>query len=651
MRASLSSGVLAVAALLSITSQALAQDECAVATPVIVGANGPFDTTGSTLSTPTFACGFVSGGDLWYSFTTPGLGGLLTIDTAGSTTDTVLEVFDACGGTSVACDDDGGPGATSTVSFVAAPSTTYFARVALFGGAFGPFNLNVAYVTPDDCVGALPLADGVNGPFSNSGSTSSLPAQTCNTAGLDVWFVHTASCNGTLTINTEGGTLTDTVMTAYASCGGASLGCDDDGGPGLYSQLTFPVVAGVSYFFQVGDFLANSSGTFNVRVNNVATPGSFPDNCACAAPLTLGANAIDTTGSTMSTPAFTCGTVTGGDLWYSYTVAGPGCANVQFDTVGSGVDTVIEVWSACGGTVLDCNDDIVFPPGESQVVLPSLVAGTSLRVRVARWGAAFGAFTLNVSETSAAPSNDECATASAVALGANGPFNNSCATNSAPGFTCATGNRDLWFDFTASFTAPHTLDTFGSGFDTVLQVYDACGGLSVGCNDDAVGLESRLTASLTAGVTYKVRVGGFGANVGNILLNIRTGTTGGSITPDTTVSLCPSPATLNVAGDPWIGGTLSINLVGATGLGFTGYGFSPLIPIPTPCGCDIISDGIGGLGFFQFLSTYNLPVPVDPFLIGATVQFQGLDVFPTSGGCTFSGIPFGATNIWTAVIG
>lgn len=515
----------------------------------------------------------------------------------------------------------------------------------------------------DTCATAIVIGAGTSGPFSNVGLTNSTtlegsPAPTCAASSFDrdLWCAFTAPCSGTATFETCSMTTGDTVMAVYSGACGAltPLGCNDDA-CSLRSRVAgIAVTAGSTYYVRLDTFGTTATATNFAVTVSIAGSGNA-DECGCAGPLALGANAVATTGSTVSAPAWSCGFVAGGDTWYSYTVGGAGCRNVTFDTIGSAVDTVLEVWSSCGGTLLGCNDDIVFPPGESSVTLNAIAAGTSLRVRAALYGSATGAFTINVSEASAAPSNDECVGAIPVAIGANGPFSNACGTTSTPAFSCTgSGQADLWFDFTAAFTAPHTIDTLGSPFDTVMQVYDACGGTSLGCNDDIAfpaNPESRLVLNLTAGVTYKIRVGGFSTARGPINLNIRTGTLGGSITPDTTVSLCPSPASLTVTGDPWIGGNLSINIVGATGLGFTGYGFAPLIPIPSPCGCDIISDGGVGLGFFEFIPSYNIPIPVDAFLIGATVQLQGLDVFPSSGGCSFAGIPFGATNIWTAVIG
>ena len=57
--------------------------------------------------------------------------------------------------------------------------------------------------------------------------------------------------------------------------------------------------------------------------------------------------------------------------------------------------------------------------------------------------------------------------------------------------------------------------TCGSTLDTVLYVrQDSCGGTELACNDDACGVASRITQSVTAGRTYVVVVDGFGAGPG-----------------------------------------------------------------------------------------------------------------------------------------
>jgi hypothetical protein len=79
-----------------------------------------------------------------------------------------------------------------------------------------------------------------------------------------------------------------------------------------------------------------------------------------------------------------------------------------------------------------------------------------------------------------------------------------------------------WWSFTGT-GSPVTVDTTGSGFDTVAGVYADDGGTltQVGCNDDFEGLEAQLTVDTEAGVTYYVQVGGFAGESGSLVLTIQ----------------------------------------------------------------------------------------------------------------------------------
>jgi len=102
-----------------------------------------------------------------------------------------------------------------------------------------------------------------------------------------------------------------------------------------------------------------------------------------------------------------------------------------------------------------------------------------------------------------------CATAPALALGDN-PFDTSGSTVSAAigagtGCTAHTMFKVNYFTFTPATTGNHTFSTCnGTGWDSRLAILAACGGATVACNDDACGLQSTITASLTAGTVYRV---------------------------------------------------------------------------------------------------------------------------------------------------
>src|SRR5690606_33409293 len=86
-----------------------------------------------------------------------------------------------------------------------------------------------------------------------------------------------------------------------------------------------------------------------------------------------------------------------------------------------------------------------------------------------------------------------------------------------------------WWRSTPAPSGPITIDTKGSGFNTVLAVYTgrSVSGLSlVSWNDDApdLGRRSRVTFNGVAGTQYQIAVaGGYGNNSGRIRMTLRGG--------------------------------------------------------------------------------------------------------------------------------
>lgn len=82
------------------------------------------------------------------------------------------------------------------------------------------------------------------------------------------------------------------------------------------------------------------------------------------------------------------------------------------------------------------------------------------------------------------------------------------------------GPESVWL-WTAPFAGEFEFNTFGSPIDTVLTVLEgACGGPSLGCNDDTVQLWSQVRAKLTAGAVVTISVEGLGGGTGPINLNV-----------------------------------------------------------------------------------------------------------------------------------
>jgi hypothetical protein len=119
------------------------------------------------------------------------------------------------------------------------------------------------------------------------------------------------------------------------------------------------------------------------------------------------------------------------------------------------------------------------------------------------------------------PENDDCINRIDIVNGST-PFNNIGASQDGPA-PCGAMGSDIWYNYNADFTGELTIDTFGSGYDTVLAAYAGCEcpvGAPIVCNDDTGGLQSQITIDVVAGNCYKLQVGGFGGAQGSGVINI-----------------------------------------------------------------------------------------------------------------------------------
>ncbi|MFM7134908.1 MAG: dockerin type I domain-containing protein [Planctomycetota bacterium] len=149
----------------------------------------------------------------------------------------------------------------------------------------------------------------------------------------------------------------------------------------------------------------------------------------------------------------------------------------------------------------------------------------------------------------------DCATAPAAVLG-NNAFDTSSATaslNVAAGTGCSahTIYKVNYFTFTATEAGSYTFATCGlASWDTRLALLNVCGSglVPVTCNDDACNLQSSMTATLVAGTTYRLVVGGYGSTnggAGSIAISFGGsgggggGGGGGGIGPDVIVGAIP----------------------------------------------------------------------------------------------------------------
>jgi len=393
-------------------------DDCAGATLVGDGVHA-FDTADAT---PTVAtpCGFASGPDLWYRYVSA-CGADVTVSTCNDADfDTILAVWDGCGGGSVACNDDAaGCGTTSEVSFTAAPGAPYLIQVAGYNGATGAGNLTISStggVPNDDCAGALPIGVGDTA-YSTDCANESQAMDCAGGGGPDLWYSFTAPENGELTVNTCGDADYDTALELYDGCGGAALACNDDA-CGLQSEVAATLASGQTVLLQVAGYSGNSgNGVLHVAFVGEGGGGPVNDDCAAATQVTEGVYAFTNVDATTDGPdepgaclAFSYSQVDS-DIWYEYLPVQSGTATVSL--CGSGYDTKLAVYEdvcPAAESAIACNDD--FCSLQSEVSF-AVTDGASYFVRIGGYNGAQGSGTMTISleptgcpdETPLAPEN------------------------------------------------------------------------------------------------------------------------------------------------------------------------------------------------------------------------------------------------------
>jgi hypothetical protein len=251
------------------------------------------------------------------------------------------------------------------------------------------------------------------------------------------------------------------------------------------------------------------------------------------------------------------------DVWFSWTADATGTAFVG--TCTSAIDTKIAVYGSAGcptaGTALACNDDAC---GLQTTVSFPVTNGTAYTLQVGTFPGALGG-TGNLDITIAGPANnDNCATPSAIAGQGSFVFNNSGASTGLEGqteFLCyffgsSVIDNDVWYSWTADATGTALIGTCTSAVDTKIAVYPGTGcptaGTALVCNDDACGLQTQLSLSVTAGTTYTLQVGTFPGAIGGL------GNMDISINAPPANDDCTTPTA--IAGQ----GSFAFNQVGAT---------------------------------------------------------------------------------------
>ncbi|MFO1476205.1 MAG: lysyl oxidase family protein [Verrucomicrobiota bacterium] len=221
------------------------------------------------------------------------------------------------------------------------------------------------------------------------------PSHAGQDGGHSVWFNWTPSSSAQVVINTRRSDF-DTLLAVYTGTSVNSLAPvtynDNIGGGILQSQVSFFANAGTTYRIAVDGYLG-AVGTVVLNLNP-------PANDDFAAAFAITGTTGSTNGSNLGASkeplepahAFDVG---GHSIWYRWTA--PADGPVDFNTMGSGFDTSLAVYtgtSVTNLTLIASNNDDVGGAQTSRLGFEAS-AGTVYRIVVDGWGGVTGNLTLN----------------------------------------------------------------------------------------------------------------------------------------------------------------------------------------------------------------------------------------------------------------
>jgi hypothetical protein len=232
-----------------------------------------------------------------------------------------------------------------------------------------------------------------------------------------------------------------------------------------------------------------------------------------------------------------------------------------FSVCGAGYDTQITLINDGTGAVEGYNDD--FCGLQSEITWTATYTGV-VRVLLDQYFCTHNTTCtgMTVTQNTAPAPTGGCATATATTCGST--VTGSTVGEAAPTFgTCGTTvgtGGAVWYEITGDGNTWTAETTGGSNYDTKIWVFSgSCAALTcvTGNDDGGAGTLSLVNFATTAGTTYYIVVGGFGASEGNYEM---------SITNDLGCSTCaPPPAPITTDGSVCGPGVVNLAAAGTGG--------------------------------------------------------------------------------------
>ncbi len=468
----------------------------------------------------------------------------------------------------------------SRLEFRAAVSGTYYVRVTeFFGDARADFeyDLFVGVVPPPPNDAVANAIDATPVPFTDTQDTRTAtadtgsmdPVPTCAFGAAEgsnansVWYRITPAASGTVIANTFGSDY-DTVLAVYSGSPGAfvEVACNDQSFSGFLgeSEVAFAATAGTTYHLLVVSYF---SGAGHLVFTAEVVPPPANDNFANAVvagslPFT---DARQTRGATTETtdPTPSCaigfpGNGRSASVWYRFTPTAAGV--ILVDGSPSDYLQVLSVYTGAAGSLsaVQCNFG---SPGFSQLTFQA-VAGTAYHIMVSALIGVGGNLQLDLSSVPA-PANDEFAAATVVNAVPFAAFQSTlgATTNTAtdrspscffPGAADLGRAKTVWYQFTPMMARVLEAQTTGSTYDTILAVYTGMPPnlTEVACSEDAIGLQSRVALTATAGTTYHLMISDWQGIGGDLQMSVDLVNPAPTVTTLVPPSVAPGAAAFNL---------------------------------------------------------------------------------------------------------
>ena len=466
------------------------------------------------------SCGGSGGTDVAFMWEAP-TDGCYQFDTNGSTYDTVLRIFDECGGTEQECDDDGG---TSTQSLVETSVASGERVVVVVDGysssSAGNYELNITHAASSNFTEDVDLGTATGDAVAtddNTGMGDTVEGFcTWNATGDDIVYRWEAPSTDCWIIDSEGSSI-DTYITLVDSSNLCyqQTECDTaSAADGTNGRIELSLDAGESYFVVLDAENAGDTGATQLNINPMGFTWDVDLGTATGTAVSTESNIG--AGDSL-TPS--CEISTGEELVYRWETPSDGCWTL--DTVGSTIATTLMLMdnsSACP-VEDDCDASSGSDGTSGSVSIQALAGDEYYLVADGATASEQGDIQMNVSTGTAVPTDGDLASG----MGA-GVSTGTLLVTDGSDLTASCGssanNVDLVYSWTAPAAATFDFSLENSGYDTVISLHDGCSGTEHSCNDDFHSLQSQSSLTMTSGEEVLIRVSGYSSNTGTFTLGI-----------------------------------------------------------------------------------------------------------------------------------